>query len=75
MKIAFNYLKALEYRMVKLEKEEYEVAEEERSKNNRFASKSVLIKRLFDESKLRFKMNKEDKPLVNQVNLHFNFLE
>lgn len=54
MKTSLKFLKSLEFRMIKIEKDELEKVEDERSKLSRFVSKSVVIKRLFEQKKTEY---------------------
>lgn len=54
MKTSLKFLKSLEFRMIKIEKDELEKLEDERSKLNRFVSKSIVIKRLFEQKKTEY---------------------
>jgi hypothetical protein len=48
--------------MIKIEKDDLEKAEEEKSKLNRFVSKTIVIKRLFEEKKTDYIKNIQNKP-------------
>lgn len=57
MNVALDYLKALEYRMIKIEKDQLQQIEDDKRLNKRFGGKSLVMKRLFDDTKANFLKN------------------
>lgn len=76
MKIAYEFLKAMEYNKIKMEKEIYENAEEAKGKNKNgvLGQKAMIIKNLFADKKADFikkkknaKNNEKEQSLVRYI--------